>query len=75
MAQPTIAATGKRIPGLKLDNPRQFALMHALMRFTHIAAASSFTAPDLLPRVLDALGPGAERYTVASLRYDLKIAR
>jgi len=63
LAQPTITATGKRIPGLKLDNPRQLALMHALMRFSHIAAASSFTTADLLPRVLDALGPGADRYT------------
>jgi len=26
LAQPTITATGKRIPGLKLDNPRQLAL-------------------------------------------------
>jgi hypothetical protein len=28
LAQPTITAAGKRIPGLKLDNPRQLALMH-----------------------------------------------
>ena len=33
LAKPTITATGKRIPGLKLDNPRQLALMHALVRF------------------------------------------
>ena len=33
LAQPTLTATGKRIPGLKLDNPRQLALMHALVRF------------------------------------------
>jgi len=31
LAQPTLTATGKRIPGLKLDNPRQLALMHALV--------------------------------------------
>ncbi len=75
LAQPTITATGKRIPGLKLDNPRQLALMHALVRFSHIAAASSFTTADLLPRVLDALGSGADRYTLASLRYDLSKLR
>jgi hypothetical protein len=28
LAQPTVTPTGKRIPGLKLDNPRQLALMH-----------------------------------------------
>jgi len=36
LAKPTITATGKRIPGLKLDNPRQLALMHALVRFAQI---------------------------------------
>jgi hypothetical protein len=71
LAQPTVTATGKRIPGLKLDNPRQLALMHALVRFSHIAAANSFTTAELYPSVLAALGSGAERYTLASLRYDL----
>ena len=75
LAQPTITATGKRIPGLKLDNPRQLALMHALVGFSHIAAASSFTTADLLPRVLEALGSGADRYSLASLRYDLSKLR
>src|SRR5437879_12913673 len=37
LAEPTITSTGKRIPGLKLDHPRQLALMHALVRFSHIA--------------------------------------
>lgn len=75
LAQPTVTATGKRIPGLKLDNARQLALMHALVRFSHIAAANSFTTADLLPRVLDALGSGGDRYTLASLRYDLSKLR
>src|SRR5208283_249172 len=75
LAQPTITATGKRIPGLKLDNPRQLALMHALVRFTHIAAANSFTTAELYLPVLAALGSGADRYTLASLRYDLSKLR
>ena len=75
LAQPTISAAGKRIPGLKLDNPRQLALMHALVRFSHIAAANSFTTAELYPGVLDALGAGADRYTLASLRYDLSKLR
>jgi hypothetical protein len=75
LAQPTITATGKRIPGLKLDNARQLALMHALVRFSHIAAANSFTTADLLPRVLDTLGSDGDRYTLASLRYDLSKLR
>jgi len=38
LAAPTILSNGKRIPGLKLDHPRQIALMHALVRFAHVAA-------------------------------------
>lgn len=75
LAQPTITASGKRIPGLKLDNPRQLALMHALVRFTHVAAANGFTTAELHPMVVDALGTGGDRYTLASLRYDLSKLR
>jgi len=56
---------------LKLDHPRQLALMHALVRFAHIAGGNTFTTAELYPRVLAALGCPAERYTLASLRYDL----
>ncbi len=62
---------GKRIPGLKLDHPRQLALMHALVRFAHIAGGNAFTTAELYPRILAALSCPAERYTLASLRYDL----
>ena len=75
LAEPTIATTGKRIPGLKLDNPRQLALMQALVRFSHIAAGNSFTSAELHSGVLDALGASADRYTLASLRYDLSKLR
>ncbi len=75
LAQPTITAAGKRIPGLKLDNPRQLALMRALVRFSHVAAGNAFTTAELYPRVLDALGAAADRYTLASLRYDLSKLR
>jgi len=73
LAEPTI--TRKCIPGLKLDNPREFALMHALVPFNHIVAGNSSTSAELLPRVLDALGSNADRYTFASLRYDLSKLR
>src|SRR6516164_9241320 len=75
LTQPTITATGKRIPGLKLDNPRQLALMRALVRFSHVAAGNAFTTAELYPRVLDALGATADRYTLGSLRYDLSKLR
>jgi hypothetical protein len=43
LTEPTTLANGKRIPGLKLDHPRQLALMHALVRFAPIAVGGVFT--------------------------------
>ncbi len=42
LSEPTVLSNGRRIPGLKLDHPRQLALMQALVRFSHIAAAGAF---------------------------------
>ena len=75
LAEPAVLPGGKRIPGLKLDHPRQLALMHALVRFAHIAAGSTFTTAELYPEVLDTLGCPASSYSLASLRYDLSKLR
>jgi len=75
LAEPTITSTGKRIPGLKLDHPRQLALMHGLVRFAHIAAGNTFTTAEIHPTVIEALGCAPEHYTLASLRYDLSKLR
>jgi hypothetical protein len=75
LAKPTITPTGKRIPGLKLDNPRQLALMHALVRFAQIPAANTFSTGEIHPHVTAALGSTAEQYSLASLRYDLSKLR
>ena len=75
LAEPTITSAGKRIPGLKLDHPRQLALMHALVRFAHVAAANTFTTAEIYPHVIDALGSDRNRYSLASLRYDLSKLR
>jgi hypothetical protein len=29
LAEPTVLSSGKRIPGLKIDHPRQLAVMHS----------------------------------------------
>jgi hypothetical protein len=75
LAEPTVLPSGERIPGLKLDNPRQLTLLHALVRFTHIAAGSTFTTAELYPHVLAALQMSADQYSLASLRYDLSKLR
>ena len=71
LTQPTILPSGKRIPGLKLDNPRQLALMHALVRFANLAAGSTFTTAEIYPHTLKARGLPAQQYSLAALRYDL----
>ena len=68
LTKPTVLPSGKRIPGLKLDHPRQLALMHALVCFAHIAAGSTFTTAELYPYVLAALQTSSEQYSLASLR-------
>jgi len=71
LAEPTILPNGKRIPGLKLDHPRQLAVMHSLVRFANIAAGGSMTTADLYPPTLEALGLTESQYSLAALRYDL----
>jgi hypothetical protein len=47
LAESTVLPSGKRIPGLKLDHPRQLAVMHSLVRFANIAGGGRFTSADL----------------------------
>jgi hypothetical protein len=75
LAEPTRLPNGKRIPGLKLDHPRQLALMHALVRFAHIAAGDTFTTRDVHEPTVAALDTTPHQYRLASLRYDLSKLR
>jgi hypothetical protein len=75
LAEPTRLPNGKRIPGLKLDHPRLLAVMHALVRFAHIAGGDTFTTRDLHPTVAAALDSTPDQYRLGSLRYDLSKLR
>jgi len=75
LTQPTLLPNGKRIPGLKLDHPRQLALMHALLRFSHIAAGNTFTTAELHPQTAQTLGCSPADYRLSALRYDLSKLR
>jgi hypothetical protein len=75
LAAPTILPGGKRIPGLRLDHPRQLALMHALVRFAHVAAGNSFSTCELHASTAAALGYTPSQYRLSSLRYDLSKLR
>jgi hypothetical protein len=75
LSRPTITPGGKRIPGLKMDNPRQLAVMQALVRFCHLAAGDSFTTKMIHPKAAEALGCSITEYKLSSLRYDLSKLR
>ena len=63
LARPAISAAGKHTPGLKLDNPRQLPLMHALVSFSHVAA-NGFTTTEFYTRVRDTHGAAANLWRV-----------
>jgi hypothetical protein len=60
---------------LKLDHPRQLALMHALVRFAHLANGGAFTTKELHPSAAEALDCSMDEYKLSSLRYDLSKLR
>jgi len=68
LSQPTVLPTGKRIPGLKLDHPRQLAVMQALVRFSHIAAGRTFSLAELHANVAAALDRSTADYDLSKLR-------
>lgn len=72
LGQPTVLPGGKRVPGLKLDHPRQLALMHSLVRFAHVAAGSTFTTAELYPDVVAALGGSTSDYSLASVQNSIR---
>jgi len=71
LRQPTITASGRRTPGLKLDDPRLLAVMQALTCFVHLARGARFRTRDLHQRAAEALGMNTDTYRLGQLRYDL----
>lgn len=67
LAEPTLLPNGKRILGLKLNHPRQLALMHALVRFSHLAAQNTFAASEIYADTLAALDVSSKDYSLASI--------
>lgn len=71
LRQPTITASGRRTPGLKLDDPRLLAVMQALTCFVHLARGGRFRTRDLHQHAAEALGMTTATYSLGQLRYDL----
>jgi hypothetical protein len=71
LRQPTITPSGRRTPGLKLDDPRLLAVMQALTHFAHIARGGRFRTRDLHQIAAETLELTTATYRLAQLRYDL----
>jgi len=69
LRQPTVSPSGRRTPGLRLDDPRLLALLQAVLCFAYRIGKGSFRTKDLLLDVRLALDN--PRYTLNQLRYDL----
>jgi hypothetical protein len=69
LRQPTVSPSGRRTPGLRLDDPRLLALLQAVLCFAYLVGKGSFRTKDLLLDVQLALDN--PHYTLNQLRYDL----
>jgi hypothetical protein len=71
LRQPTVSPSGRRAPGLKLDDPRLLAVLQASTCFALLAGRGRLRTIDLHATVAEALGKTTESYTLGQLRYDL----
>jgi hypothetical protein len=69
LRQPSISASGRRVPGLHVDDPRLLAVLQALVCFSYLAGRGCFRTKDLLTDVQKALD--CPEYRLSQLRYDL----
>jgi hypothetical protein len=69
LRQPTVSATGRRTPGLRLDDARLLALLGVLTHFVYLIGKASFRTKDLLEDLRRALEK--PEYRLSQLRYDL----
>ena len=67
--RPSVSATGRRVPGLHLDDPRLLAVLQAVTCFMYLAGKGCFRTKDLLVDVQKALDK--PEYQLSQLRYDL----
>jgi hypothetical protein len=73
LRRPSISATGRRLPGLHVDDPRLMAVLQAVTCFSYLAGKGCFRTRDLLVDVQKALDN--PQYQLSQLRYDLSKLR
>ena len=73
LRQPSVSATGRRVPGMHIDDPRLMAVLQAILCFAYLVGKGGFRTKDLLLDVQIALA--TPQYTMNQLRYDLSKLR
>jgi hypothetical protein len=73
LRKPSISVTGRRVPGLRLDDPRLLAVFEAITCFAYLVGKGCFRTKDLLVDVQKALGN--PQFNLSQLRYDLSKLR
>jgi hypothetical protein len=73
LRQASVSVSGRRVPGLHLDDPRLLAVLQAILCFAYLVGKGGFRTRDLLVDVQKALGNA--QYTLSQLRYDLSKLR
>jgi hypothetical protein len=71
--QRPVAMATRRVPGLRLSEPRVLALLQALCAFSHIPLG--FRHRELRPQVAQLLGWNLSRYSPGAMTYDLRRLR
>jgi hypothetical protein len=73
LRQPSVSTSGRRVPGLHLDDPRLLGVLQAILCFAYLVGKGGFRTKDLLVDVQKALHD--PDYTLSQLRYDLSKLR
>ena len=73
LRQPSVSASGRRVPGLHLDDPRLMAVLQAITCFAYLAAKGTFRTQNVITDVRKALDQSD--YKLSQLRYDLSKLR
>ena len=73
LRQSSVSPTGRRVPGLRIDDPRLMAVLQAMLCFAYLVGKGVFRTNDLLADVQRVLGK--PDYTLSQLRYDLSKLR
>ena len=69
LRQPSVSPTGRRTPGLHLDDRRLLAILQAVTAFAYLIGKGCFRTRDLLDQARRALDQ--PDYKLSQLRYDL----